>query len=159
MYVPGLVFWTGSWILIWNLSHKWLKKWPGELLNFTIYFHHKLEQLIAMADIHSSIFDKVMSQRSFLSMCIIHLAVIISSETVVLLQWRMLQDKFGFINWVDKCKLQWPFMRAKAQAYTTWRIIWSHKYTYLIDTEKVFTYYYWLLRCNIMIPLTIDKPV
>lgn len=50
-----------------------------------------------MADIHSSIFDKVMSQRSFLSMCIIHLAVI-SSETVVLLQWRMLQDKFGFIT-------------------------------------------------------------
>ena len=36
-----------------------------------------------MADIHSSIFDKVMSQRSFLSMYIIHLAVI-SSETVVL---------------------------------------------------------------------------
>ena len=70
-------------------------------------------------------------------MCIIHLAVI-SSETVVLLQWRMLQDKFGFINWVDKCKLQWPFIRAKAhdQAYTTWRIIWSHKYTYLIDKEK-----------------------
>ena len=59
-------------------------KRPGELLNFTIYFHHKLKQLIAMADIHSSIFDKVMSQRSFLSMCIIHLAVI-SSETVVLL--------------------------------------------------------------------------
>ena len=47
-------------------------KRPGELLNFTIYFHHKLKQLIAMADIHSSIFDNKSDVSKVFSICVHH---------------------------------------------------------------------------------------